>query len=322
MNSKPLLTGLLAAVVITFSFQPVSVFGWGDEGHQAIALTAFDRLTPAVKTKVLALLAGEAITDAAVWPDKIRAGGHPGPLAFTPEGHAFNTNFPHNNLWHYANLPADAPKYSLTSAFTTTNDVAHGIMNCIAVLEKPGVTPHFSKHDALRWLIHLTGDIHQPLHVGCGYVTRDDNDQAHLFTAPADCTGKSSDEGGNMLHYSASQKLHAYWDGTLVDAVVSGGPTALKPVLEQKIAAAHYKNTGTYRKWAVGWASVSLKAAHGAYQGFTVGHWDADAQHRPFIHITFNDPAQYKQANTAVATEQLARAAWNLAELLNAIHWN
>lgn len=69
---------------------------------------------------------------------------------------------------------------------------------------------------ALRWLIHLCGDVHQPLHVGTGYVSRDDDDQAHLCTSVADALRiKTCDQGGNMLRYTDTEKLHGYWDTVL-----------------------------------------------------------------------------------------------------------
>ncbi len=109
-----------------------------------------------------------------------------------------------------------------------------------------------------------------------------------------------------------------------VQAIAPAGPAALKQILADRIAAAHFaKNSGDHRKWALAWATDTVKQARVVYQGIQFGHWDTDADHQEFVHISFDDAAhyKYKKAEMDVVTTQLAKAAWHLAELLNAIHW-
>ena len=313
----------LPIILMCLSLVAERAAAWGDEGHQAIAQAAYDRLAANTKQKVDAILNGETLNDAAVWPDKIRGGNHPGPLAKTDEGKSFNKRFPHNSLWHFVDLPLDTQAYGQNLEFTSTNDIVHAIGRCIDALE--GKPSQMTNWEALRWLIHLVGDIHQPVHVGCGYFEFDDQNDPHLQTSPqyilAHGLIAGDDKGANRLRYTATEKLHHYWDTVLVGHL-SPAHQELKPVLEARIAQANYQKTpGIYRSWASTWASASVHIAKSAYEGILFkdrgddhGDW--------FIRIDLPPDSQgYLQNNLPVATDQLAKAAYNLAALLNKIKW-
>jgi hypothetical protein len=291
---------------------------WGDEGHQTIAQVAFERLTPAVRGKVGAILDGATVEDTAVWPDKIRGGNHPGPLAGTPEGKAFNKKFTRNSLWHFVDLPLDTQAYGKNPEFTSTNDVVHALALCIDVLEAKSSA--MSQLEALRWTIHLAGDIHQPLHVACGYFEFDDQADPHLHTSPAFILShgltSGDDKGGNKLHYTETEKLHHYWDTVLVNNAAVHGQQ-LKDVLTAHIAQAHYKNTGAYRSWPTKWATASVAVARAAYEDLDINERDSDRDGW-FIHVKL---PQDRSKMVAAAKDQMALAAFNLSALLNKIKW-
>ena len=70
------------------------------------------------------------------------------------------------------------------------------ISQCIKVLETPGKKKTvMTKTQALRTLIHLVGDIHQPLHVSSGYYDFGPDGQATLITDPVKAKGAPSDQG-------------------------------------------------------------------------------------------------------------------------------
>ena len=95
---------------------------------------------------------------------------HQGPLAKDPEAAQFNHQFPDNGQWHFVNLPLGSAEYTDNGRFSADNDVVQIINQCVKILETPeGQKTRFTKKQALKFLVHLVGDIHQPLHVGTGY---------------------------------------------------------------------------------------------------------------------------------------------------------
>src|SRR5688500_17523169 len=141
---------------------------WGVLGHEAMARVAQGWLSNDVRTRVTAILGTNDLAAVALWADHLRdAQRNRGPLRSDPQAREFNRRFPQNDNWHYVNLPLGTMRYVRTSRFISTNDIVHALNRCIAVLERR--SGEMSKQDALRWLVHLVGDIHQPLHVGCGF---------------------------------------------------------------------------------------------------------------------------------------------------------
>jgi hypothetical protein len=94
-----------------------------------------------------------------------------GSLCKTDEAKAFNQAHGDNKKWHYVNFPVGSKKYSLASRFAYPHDVVHLINGCVTVLEG-GEFENLTPKDALRFLIHLVGDVHQPLHTVAGYRTK------------------------------------------------------------------------------------------------------------------------------------------------------
>jgi hypothetical protein len=204
---------------------PASLIAWGGIGHMTVAYVAYQKLTPAAKTRVRDLLklnpdyanwekqipAGTSADDhdrmifmmAAVWPDDIKGepqysddgtdGGN------TPGGASSAQNIGYGDLlrhkyWHFVDTPFSpdqTPLPPIPAPNAQTQIVAFR-----AVLGS--AQPDDLKSYDLVWLIHLIGDIHQPLHS----VTR-----VTQF-AP------KGDAGGNRvkLFGDAAYNLHSYWD--------------------------------------------------------------------------------------------------------------
>ncbi|WP_416308288.1 S1/P1 nuclease [Neptunicella sp. SCSIO 80796] len=158
---------------------PLQCLAWGSKGHATVADIAWQFLTPEARQQVDMLLKSypfESLQQAANWPDHIRK----------------QDEFKHTGNWHYVNLPRDA-KYYLAS-----RDCAQG---CVVkafnlMLQQLSNAADIKKRaEALAFVIHFVGDMHQPLHVSY-----------------------ADDKGGNsypLIFKGETVNLHYYWD-TLV----------------------------------------------------------------------------------------------------------
>ena len=290
-----------------------SGFGWSRLGHTTIASLAFDMLSNNVRTKVTLILNTNDLLYASIWPDLVRD------VHDTPEMQQFNTAHPNNRNWHFVNLPLKATEYDPGGSFARPDDIVQMINRCIDVLE--GQSTLMSKPHAVRWLVHLVGDLHQPLHVGCGYYNFDADDIAHLQKTPAAAAGKQHDRGGNRLRYTSTRNLHSFWDDDLVDRIDgSPGEAGLPAKVKLKIKPKSWKSSGPIREWTARWALDSVKEAHSAYWGIKFGEADLQAD-GDINSIVIIRPNKYGQNQTNRATVQLAKGAFHLAELLNNIQW-
>jgi hypothetical protein len=314
-----------AASILALAFA-APAFPWGAEGHRAIALVAEQNLSPDARRHVAAILGSDDMASIASWMDELRSAYfHTGPLGSDPEALKFNAEFPHNNEWHYVDLPLGTAAYEPGDPFANDHDVVHMVGEAVSVLEGAG-DRRITKREALCMLVHFVGDLHQPLHVGNGYFEVAAGGSVTLVTDPAAAKGLPNDKGGNTDFFGPSRfdELHAYWDTDLVDKVAgSKDPEAIAAVLEKRASegATAWKSAGDYHHWAEGWATESLAAARTAYSGIVFGAEAPDSKGGiKSIKITF--PPHYDEVCVPIATERLAKAGFHLAELLNAIHWS
>ncbi len=143
-----------------------------------MALVAETRLLPRTREAVRDLLGGQSLADASVWADNIRQYRHDAdPL-------------------HYVNVPLAAAGYDSLRDCPNGRCIVAAIAADRRVLANPAASP-LDRAEALRFLIHFLGDLHQPLH------TTDDGDR-----------------GGNLRTvYLAgdSTNLHKVWDGQILE---------------------------------------------------------------------------------------------------------
>ncbi len=72
--------------------------------------------------------------------------------------------------WKRCGYPASGPPAGdPLKPFVTWDDIVHTLQRGIAILEAPIAPPNFSKRQAVCWIVHLVGDLHQPMHVTIGY---------------------------------------------------------------------------------------------------------------------------------------------------------
>jgi hypothetical protein len=300
-------------------------WAYGDLGHRTIGAIADAQLTSEARAAVGSLLrSGETLATVATWPDDVkRAKKNAGPLAHDAEAQRFNEDFPDNREWHYVDLPLDTAVYTEGAVGSRLNDIVHTIRRCIRVIESETIPHHeMARAQALRWLVHLLGDLHQPLHLGSGYYRFDDQRQAHLVTDPREVAGKDEDHGGNLLFYAAEEQLHALWDDRLVNAVARG--RSYQEVAQDLLAQDHqqaWDGHGSYHEWVDQWAVESIREGKSAYERLVFGAGQFDGDHPGLQKIMITLPPGYEQDEAKLVEQQIAKAGYRLAAILNAMHF-
>jgi hypothetical protein len=209
---------------------PTSLFAWGGVGHRVVAGVAEQRLqnSPALAAAI-ELLEGKHLADVASDPDKWRS----------------ETGMAHSGAWHFVNTP-------LGSTYLKSRDCEYAdcIVERIEDFEKTLADKTQSKdvrREALIFLVHFLGDIHQPLHCEQGRLKN----------------GKP-DRGGNLIPVTLNGKhlngkddkndnLHFMWDVVLVESGDGQDDKAyVNRLLTEKIKTVNVAEVsgGTPRKWA------------------------------------------------------------------------
>lgn len=312
---------VLLAVLCAF---PVSAYPWADEGHGAIWEVAQSLLTPQAKQKVDAALGGDKLDMTAVWLDRVRdVGRNEGPLVGDQDAADFIKSFPFHFTWHYVDMPLDVKSYQEAAGFTTRDDIVQQIKLCIDCLE--GKSQKMEARTALRVLVHLIGDIHQPMHCASGFFDVSDPRHPVLRTDAASCLPlkkeKLEDRGGNQLFFGPEKydQMHALWDFELVKRLA--GLKKLAKLLQDALPKINTTTPGDHHTWAEHWAGESVALAKGAYAGIEFGGCTLNNTGKgPKIErIEVKLPADYIDKQKVVAGTQMVKAAARTAAVLNAI---
>ena len=191
------------------------------ERHEIIAGAAEQLIKPSTASAIAAIVSklqpGTSLVDLAGWADQIKR------RKPTPDDDADTVAFlndPRNATqptWHFVDIPANAAEYSRTALpeFTRDDDVVQMLGHAIKSLK--GDSTRFSKLNALRLVVHLTGDVHQPVHVGCSFFDVS-GAKPKLVLDPDKANGLDDDHGGNLIILPIGSKgtpLHSYWDSRL-----------------------------------------------------------------------------------------------------------
>ena len=195
----------LVAISVLSAVLTSAARAYGPTGHRIVGAIAESYLCSVASDEVRVLLGGESLADAGVWADRIRS----------------DPGWRHTSAWHYINVP-DRGRIERASG-GDRGDVLWAIARFRAELSDPSVAPRH-RAEALRFLVHFIGDVHQPLHVG-----------------------RSDDRGGNEITVMLGGKrtnLHALWDAQAllkadrrsVGYRVNGQAEALRGLTEPDIA--------------------------------------------------------------------------------------
>ena len=178
-----------------------TLFAWGKTGHRIVGEIAEKYLTKNAKAQIKRLIGHHNLSRISVWADEIKS----------------DPNWKHANDWHWCTVPDDEEYMEGNHRGLAVEKTREFIKTLKS--KKSSIK---EKQIALKFLVHLVGDIHQPLHVGNG-----------------------KDRGGNNIKikwFGEPTNLHSLWDTKLIDF--------------QKLSYLEYSNyltlvedRGMIRKW-------------------------------------------------------------------------
>jgi hypothetical protein len=300
-------------------------FGWLNTGHRIIADIAWEELTPPARawaTDILkqhpryeadllldkpdgisdAEISRYAFETAATWPDIVRSQSNPMHGAY---------NHP---AWHYIDIPycigGQAPTTRPAADRTGPQNIVEALTKNVADLKDPKVSAA-DKAIALCWVLHLCGDIHQPLHA------------ADMFS-PQFPTG---DLGGNLFivlrdppYADSRANLHFVWDSLPGDFqsrdleryIATGLRTDPRYARDQLKG---FLGVTDFMAWANESHNLAIKYAYanGQLRGLAKGaHLDPGTPTPGLTHDYMRDAEH-------VADQQLILAGYRTADLLNSI---
>ncbi len=156
---------------------------WGPAGHKIVAKIAFSQLNASEKDSLTKYLQGATIEEASVWMDEIKS----------------DKSYDFQKPYHYINIDKDVPFNA-----ADTGNIVWELKRVVAELKE---RQKYSKEKIeidFKILMHLMGDLHQPLHVGY-----------------------AKDQGGNTVQVFYNQSptnLHRVWDSEIIQDAVLGQP--------------------------------------------------------------------------------------------------
>ncbi len=335
--------GLLLGAIILLG-PAGSAFAWGDKGHQTVGKIASLRIKPRTAERIAQILKpGETLANVASWADTVKS--RVGKTDPDDDTNAFLQDVAHNEKngeWHYDDLPLGCKDYQTCTGFTPDNDVVHMLNVCIRTLQgHPDPDHPLSKRVALKLMVHFLGDMHQPLHIGCGFIDASGPHGAIVIaTDPALIKQKNlpSDRGGNQLIIDAAgRNLHSFWDFDLVtqlmEATGKQTPETLGLFLKGSVRPKpNWNPRGKLDTWAAQWATDSLQQSREhTYAGMRIVKqrtitMTRDGQPlmregKPVTDIVWDVEYSddYAALSRAVVRRQLAKGGYRLAKLLDAI---
>jgi hypothetical protein len=301
---------MIFSLVLTLTlFSSQSVVAWNGTGHKLVARIAWDDMTPTTRKNVIALLMKipnnaclrerfskdasrpleererEFFTVAATWPDIVRPNDKPNQPDTRP------CIKYHRRDWHFVDFFWSGVSGDTTNPPTDLSiPVAEvNALERLQELEELVVSnkPASQRAIFLGWILHLVGDIHQPLHTS-GRVTSKPNE-------------KHGDGGGNAFSLGAIT-LHSYWDG-IVDrqkGSVNINSVAGEFRSDHPRSSFDQLSPGDFESWVrESLGNAKNKAYPKSLKRGTLPSTD------------------YQNSTFEVADESIAKAGYRLADLLN-----
>jgi hypothetical protein len=271
----------LILTIFAIAMQAQAALAWGPNGHRITAQIGARNMTPATALWVFSINDGRSLALMATWPDFVRS--FPEYDCFKP-WHFLTVEDRQSledamklrpeksgacdmEVFHALDMPAN-----VVEAIDYFSDILRGdavkAANFAKMLQANGATPYNGSIDqtALALVVHLVGDVHQPLHVGRG-----------------------PDRGGNAIAvkwFDEPAKLHEVWDELMIDSEKLSY-SEFAAFLKQRFGKT---DIGDYQDGAVSWAleSVGHRAAvydFGAAAGEDVPNlsYEYQAKHDAFL---------------------------------------
>jgi hypothetical protein len=311
---RPLASTLLIVVL------NVSAYGWGNVGHMAVAFVAYNKLTPQARSRANALVrlnprfsiwqgmipAGTSAANrrrmlfmiAATWPDQIKGdhqhrsdgthGGNRPPNDGTADRNIGYSDRAMHKYWHFVDMPFSQDGTILHDPPVPNAETQIDAFRQVLASNKPNALKSYD----LVWLLHLVGDVHQPLH----------------GTARFTHTQPDGDDGGNgvkICNPACGGNLHSFWDD--LPGAVFNIADAIQPAITygQSLPAAPAGDANNLETAA--WIVESFDAAKSTVYMTPIG-----AGTGPFT-IT----SAYRNTARELAKRRVALAGARLANILN-----
>ncbi len=252
---------ILIAVLSFVFIAPQTVSAWSKKGHDVICAIAENHLTDKALNSVTDILDGKSMVYYSSWLD---TASHTKEYAYT-------------STWHYFNIDG--------SIENTKREKSGDALSAVELLVgqlKSGELKGEAKSDALKMLIHIVGDMHQPMHMG-----------------------RKEDLGGNkipVIYFTQTTNLHSAWDYNIVDGARDWSFSEWQDQID-RVSEEQYNQivAGSYADWAEG----TFEIAKEVYR-------DTPAETR----IYYDYVAKY----SPIVEQQFLYAGLRLAHILNNIY--
>lgn len=289
---------------------------WNATGHRIIAAIAYERLTPRVRAKVDELIrrhpdydalftkdapaeltarARAAFLYAATWPDVIR-----GDARFYDETRRDTTPTPllkgfpemgRHGTWHYYDIP-----YAPDGFHAPRQRPPHALSELRRLIEEIGTVAPVDQAYDLPWLMHIEGDVHQPLHA-----------TSRVLKAQP-----KGDAGGNLVYISPNTNLHAVWDSAAGTDISDAYVSAYAAAVTAEFPAPRNPSIDP-KRWLWAGEAETLAESYRLVKSdvYTFG-LETGTRERP---LTL--PARYEEQAKRIARQRIALAGYRLAAVLN-----
>ena len=267
-----------ALLLLSTVFAPNAAFAWGSEGHRVTGLVAAELLTPRARIRLNDIIPGADLGDIANYPDLNRS--------------TLSLLIPNSDKWHYDNQPVCQ---TLTfDEYCPKGECASARVPVLAKILADFTNPPEIRALAARFLVHLVGDIHQPLHAA------DDGDAGANFK--------------NVLLPGATvaRRLHSVWDSDLVRLALRG--SSEREFAQQLLGRYRTKEMRDWQKTDIrDWMNESYELS----KSVTYAKLPSFVCREAWTATPVELPQTYVNAAVEVIPVQLAKAGARVAAVLN-----
>lgn len=260
---------MVKRILLLITMLPSLAYSWGPTGHRVVGLLAESRLNPHTQQAVQKLLGKETLSDVANWADSLKSTGQ----------------YKRAVWYHFEKIPDNLSYLENLAALPQWQQQKGGVVTVILeanrILRDSQATFE-EKRDALKFLVHYVGDIHQPFH-----------------------TGRPEDNGGvkiKVMWFGEESNLHRLWDSSMIYTGHKGfSDHDYAQYLEQK-----FRNHRVRLKMDVeGWLNESLALREAGYDK-----------------IYETDQVKYQALHLPEVDQRIYEAGLRLADMLNDIFAN
>ncbi|RYE07035.1 MAG: S1/P1 Nuclease [Sphingobacteriaceae bacterium] len=246
-----------------FLYLPMKSMAWGMLGHRVVGQIADSYLSKKARKNIALILGDESVAMASTWADFIKS----------------DRNYNYLSSWHYIDFDQQMAYPEMQSFLKLDTAVnAYTKLNMIIAQLKNKNLEQSKKQMYLRLLIHIVGDVHQPMH-----------------------TAHTADKGGNdvkLFWFNKPTNLHALWDSEMIDdqqlSYTEYAAWVNHSTTEQRNALQH----DAISKWLYETSQISEKLY---------------SEIKPEAHLTY----RYTFDHLAIANQQLLKGGIRLAGILN-----